>query len=567
MLDSMDLEREKGITILAKNTAIRYGGVKLNIVDTPGHADFGGEVERGLTMVDGVLLLVDASEGPLPQTRFVLRKALEGRLPVILAINKVDRPDARIEEVLDEVYELFIDLDADESQIEFPIVYCNARAGQASLDPATPGTDLRPLLELLLEHVPAPEFDPEHPLQAHVTNLDASPYVGRLAICRVRHGTIRRGETAAWCRTDGTVERVRISELYVTEALDRVEATEASAGEIISVAGIPEITIGDTLADPDDPRPLPVITVDEPSMSVTIGINTSPLAGRDGSLLTASQVKARLDREVVGNVSLRIGDTERPEVWEVQGRGELALAVLVELMRREGFEITVGKPQVVTREIDGTTHEPVERMSVDAPEEYVGVITQLLALRKGRLEQMVNHGTGWVRMEYLVPARGLIGFRTEFLTETRGTGLVHHVFDRWEPWHGDLRTRPTGSLVSDRRGMVAAFALFNLQERGTLFVEPGDDVYEGMIVGENSRSEDLDVNACKEKHLTNMRSSTADELVRLVPKRELSLDQALEFLRADECVEVTPAAVRLRKLALEKTARVKLARAVKAAAG
>ena len=567
VLDSMDLEREKGITILAKNTAIRYGGVKLNIVDTPGHADFGGEVERGLTMVDGVLLLVDASEGPLPQTRFVLRKALESQLPVILAINKVDRPDARIEEVLDEVYELFIDLDADESQIEFPIVYCNARAGQASLDPAEPGTDLRPLLDLLLAHVPAPEFDPEHPLQAHVTNLDASPYVGRLAICRVRHGTIRRGEATAWCRTDGTVERVRISELYVTEALDRIEATEASAGEIIWVAGIPEITIGDTLADPDDPRPLPVITVDEPSLSVTIGINTSPLAGRDGSALTASQVKARLDRELVGNVSLRVAETERPEVWEVQGRGELALAVLVELMRREGFELTVGKPQVVTREIDGVTHEPVERMSVDAPEEYVGVITQLLALRKGRLEQMVNHGTGWVRMEYLVPARGLIGFRTEFLTETRGTGLVHHVFDRWEPWHGDLRTRPTGSLVSDRRGTVAAFALFNLQERGTLFVEPGDEVYEGMIVGENSRQEDLDVNACKEKHLTNMRSSTADELVRLVPKRELSLDQALEFLRADECVEVTPAAVRLRKLELDRTARVKLARAVKATAG
>jgi GTP-binding protein len=567
VLDSMDLEREKGITILAKNTAIRYGGVKLNIVDTPGHADFGGEVERGLTMVDGVLLLVDASEGPLPQTRFVLRKALERRLPVILAINKVDRPDARISDVVDEVYELFIDLDADESQIEFPIVYCNARAGQASLDPDQPGTDLRPLLELLLEHVPAPEFDPDHPLQAHVTNLDASPYVGRLAICRVRHGTIRRGESAAWCRTDGTVERVRISELYVTEALDRVEAAEASSGEIISVAGIPEITIGDTLADTDDPRPLPVITVDEPSMSVTIGINTSPLAGRDGSLLTASQVKARLDRELVGNVSLRIGETERPDVWEVQGRGELALAVLVELMRREGFELTVGKPQVVTREIDGATHEPVERMSVDAPEEYVGVITQLLALRKGRLEQMINHGTGWVRMEYIVPARGLIGFRTEFLTETRGTGLVHHVFDRWEPWHGELRTRPTGSLVSDRRGAVAAFALFNLQERGTLFVEPGDEVYEGMIVGENSRQDDLDVNACKEKHLTNMRSSTADELVRLVPKRELSLDQALEFLRADECVEVTPAAVRLRKLELDKTARVKLARAVKAAAG
>ncbi len=563
VLDSMDLEREKGITILAKNTAIRYGDVKLNIVDTPGHADFGGEVERGLTMVDGVLLLVDASEGPLPQTRFVLRKTLELRLPVILVINKVDRPDARIDEVVDEVYELFLDLDADESQIDFPIVYTNAKAGRASLDPANEGTSLQPLLDLLIDHVPAPEFDPDHPLQAHVTNLDASPYVGRIAICRVRNGTIRRGETVAWCRSDGTVERVRVSELYVTEALDRVDAAEASAGEIISVAGIPEITIGETLADAEDPRPLPVITVDEPSLSVTIGINSSPLAGKDGTFLTASQVRARLDRELVGNVSLRIFETERPEVWEVQGRGELALAILVELMRREGFELTVGKPQVVTREIDGRAHEPVERMSVDAPEDYVGVITQLLALRKGRLEQMVNHGTGWVRMEYLVPARGLIGFRTEFLTETRGTGLVHHVFDRWEPWHGELRTRPTGSLVSDRGGTVAAFALFNLQERGTLFVEPGDPVYEGMIVGENSRAEDLDVNACKEKHLTNIRSSTADELVRLVPKRELSLDQALEFLRADECVEVTPKAVRLRKVQLDKTGRVKLARAAR----
>jgi len=567
VLDSTDLEREKGITILAKNTAIRYGDMKLNIIDTPGHADFGGEVERGLTMVDGVLLLVDASEGPLPQTRFVLRKALERRLPVILVINKIDRPDARINDVLDEVYELFLDLDADESQIEFPIVYTNARAGQASLDPEKPGTSLQPLLELLIDRVPAPEYEPDHPLQAHVTNLDASPYVGRIAICRVRNGEIRRGETVAWCRADGTVERVRITELYVTEALDRVDAAQARAGDIISVAGIPEITIGETLADADDPRPLPVITVDEPSLSVTIGINSSPLAGLDGSYLTASQVRARLDRELVGNVSLRVTDTERPEVWEVQGRGELALAVLVELMRREGFELTVGKPQVVTREISGRAHEPVERMSVDAPEEYVGVITQLLALRKGRLEQMVNHGTGWVRMEYLVPARGLIGFRTEFLTETRGTGLVHHVFDRWEPWHGELRTRPTGSLVSDRRGTVAAFALFNLQERGTLFVEPGDEVYEGMIVGENSRQEDLDVNACKEKHLTNIRSSTADELVRLVPKRELSLDQALEFLREDECVEVTPAAVRLRKVALDKTARVKQARAVKATTG
>ncbi|MGZ4238120.1 MAG: translational GTPase TypA, partial [Solirubrobacteraceae bacterium] len=455
VLDSMDLEREKGITILAKNTAVHYGGVKLNIVDTPGHADFGGEVERGLTMVDGVLLLVDASEGPLPQTRFVLRKALEARLPVILVVNKIDRPDARVDEVVDEVYELFLDLDADESQIEFPIVYTNAREGRASLDSATPGTDLGPLLDLLVEHIPAPQYDPDHPLQAHVTNLDASPYVGRLAICRVRHGTIRRGETIAWCRADGEIERVRVSELYVTEALERVEASEAGPGEIISVAGIPEITIGETLADPDDPRPLPVITVDEPSLSVTIGINTSPLSGQDGDKLTASQLRARLDRELVGNVSLRINDTERPDVWEVQGRGELALAVLVELMRREGFELTVGKPQVVTREVDGRVCEPVERMSVDIPDEYVGVVTQLLAMRKGRMEQMVNHGTGWVRMEYLVPARGLIGFRTEFLTETRGTGLVHHVFDRWEPWHGELRTRPSGSLVADRRGTVA----------------------------------------------------------------------------------------------------------------
>jgi GTP-binding protein len=566
VLDSMDLEREKGITILAKNTAVRYGGVKLNIVDTPGHADFGGEVERGLTMVDGVLLLVDASEGPLPQTRFVLRKALEARLPVILVVNKVDRPDARIDAVIDEVYELFLDLDADESQIDFPIVYTNAKAGWASLTQGEEGTDLQPLLDLLIETIPAPQFEPEDPFQAHVTNLDASPYVGRIAICRVRQGTIRRGETVAWCRADGTIERVKVSELYVTEALDRVEAEVAAAGEIISVAGIPEITIGETLADAEDPRPLPVITVDEPSLSVTVGINTSPLAGQDGDKLTASQLKARLERELVGNVSLRVLDTERPDVWEVQGRGELALAVLVELMRREGFELTVGKPEVVTREIDGKVHEPVERMSVDAPEEYVGVITQLLALRRGRLEQMVNHGTGWVRLEYVVPARGLIGFRTEFLTETRGTGLIHHVFDRWEPWSGEIRTRPTGSLVADRRGTVAAFALFNLQERGTLFVAPGEEVYEGMIVGESSRAEDLDVNATKEKHLTNIRSSTADVLVRLVPKRELSLDQALEFLREDECVEVTPHAVRLRKAALDANARRKQARSARASA-
>jgi GTP-binding protein len=564
VMDSMDLEREKGITILAKNTSVRHRGVKLNIIDTPGHSDFGGEVERGLTMVDGVLLLVDASEGPLPQTRFVLRKALEAHLPVILVVNKVDRPDARIADVIDEVYQLFLDLDATEEQIEFPIVYCNARAGQASLTEGEPGTDLGPLLDLLLERIPAPVHDTEHPLQAHVTNLDASPYLGRLALCRVRNGTIRRGQAIAWCRADGTIERAQVAELYVTDALDRVQADEASAGEIIAVAGIAEVTIGETLADPDDPRPLPVITVDEPSLSVTIGINTSPLAGQDGSKLTARQLRARLDTELVGNVSLRVHDTDRPEVWEVQGRGELQLAILVELMRREGFELTVGQPQVLTREIDGRLHEPVEHLAIDVPEDYVGVVTQLLALRKGRLEQMVNHGTGWVRMEYRVPARGLIGFRTEFLTETRGTGLLHHVFDGWEPWAGELRTRPTGALVSDRRGRTAQFALMNLQERGTLFVGPGDEVYEGMIVGENARSDDLDVNATREKQLTNIRSSTAEVLVRLVPHRTLSLDQALEFLREDECVEATPKNVRMRKVVLDKTDRVKVSRRARA---
>ena len=560
IMDSMDLEREKGITILAKNTAVRHRGVKLNIVDTPGHADFGGEVERSLTMVDGVLLLVDASEGPLPQTRFVLRKALEARLPVILVVNKVDRPDARIAEVVDEVYELFLDLDAQEDQIEFPIVYTNARAGWASVEEGTEGSDLAPLLDLLLEHIPAPRYEPERPLQVHVTNLDASPYVGRLALCRVRNGTIRTGQQIAWCRADGQVERATVSELYVTEALDRVEAEEAGPGEIIAVAGLADVTIGETLADPADPRALPVITVDEPSIAVVIGTNTSPLAGHDGASLTARQLRARLDAELVGNVSIRVRDTDRPDAWEVQGRGELQLAVLVELMRREGFELTVGQPQVVTREVDGRVHEPVERVAIDIPEDYVGVVTQMLALRKGRLEHMVNHGTGWVRMDYLVPARALIGFRTEFLTETRGTGLLHHVFERWEPWAGDLRTRPTGALVADRRGQTASFALFGLQERGTLFVGPGEEVYEGMIVGENARPDDLDVNAVKEKHLTNMRSSNADVLVRLVPARRLSLDQALEFLRDDECVEVTPHAVRLRKVELDGGTRVKMAR-------
>ena len=473
VMDSMDLEREKGITILAKNTAVRYGGVKINIVDTPGHADFGGEVERGLTMVDGVLLLVDASEGPLPQTRFVLRKALEARLPVILVVNKVDRPDARIAEVVNEVYSLFLDLDADESQIEFPIVYANARAGQAGVGADALADDLRPLLDTLLATIPPPSYEHGHPLQAHVTNLDASPYVGRLALCRVREGEIRKGQQVAWCRADGSIQRAKVTELYVTEALDRVPADVAGPGELIAVAGIPEVTIGETLADPADPRPLPVIGVDEPSLSITIGINSSPLAGRDGSRLTASQLKARLDQELIGNVSLRVLATERPDTWEVQGRGELQLAVLVELMRREGFELTVGKPQVVTREIGGKLHEPVERLAVDAPEDYVGVITQLLALRAGRMEQMVNHGTGWVRMDYRVPSRGLIGLRTEFLTETRGTGILHHVFDGYEPWHGELRSRPTGSLVADRRGPATSFALMNLQERGQLFVAPG----------------------------------------------------------------------------------------------
>ena len=560
VMDSMDLEREKGITILAKNTAVRYGDVKFNIVDTPGHADFGGEVERALTMVDGVLLLVDASEGPLPQTRFVLRKALEARLPVILVVNKVDRPDARIADVVDEVYELFLDLDADDEQVEFPIVYTNARAGWASLTEGHEGNDLAPLLDLMVERIPAPEHDPGHPLQAHVTNLDASPYVGRLALCRVRHGTIRRGAPIAWCRADGSVERVTVSELYVTEALERVDADEAGPGEIIAVAGLPDVTIGETLADPDDPRPLPVITVDEPSLSIIVGINTSPLSGQDGTRLTASQIRARLDQELVGNVSIRVLDTERPDAWEVQGRGELQLVVLLELMRREGFELTAGQPHVVTREIDGRIHEPVERLAIDVPEDYVGVVTQLLALRKGRMEQMVNHSTGRVRLDYLVPARGLIGFRTMFLTETRGTGLLHHVFDRWEPWAGEVRTRPTGALVSDRAGRTASFALFGLQERGSLFVGPGEDVYEGMIVGENSRADDLDVNPIKEKHQTNVRAASADILVRLVPPRELSLDQSLEFLREDECLELTPHSLRLRKLELGKTERVKAAR-------
>jgi GTP-binding protein len=572
VLDSGDLEREKGITILAKNTAVRHGGMTINIVDTPGHSDFGGEVERGLSMVDGVLLLVDASEGPLPQTRFVLRKTLEARLPVILVINKVDRPDARIAEVVDACYELFLDLDATEEQIEFPIVYASARAGRASLTRPADGSlpdspDLEPLFTVLADAVPAPRYDPSAPLQAQVANLDASSYLGRIALCRVRNGTISRGQQVAWCRRDGSIERVRIAELYLTEALDRVPTDSAGPGDIIAIAGIGEIMIGETLADPDDPRPLPLITVDEPAISMTIGVNTSPLVGsqsagqggrpRERTKVTARLVRDRLERELVGNVSVRVLPTERPDTWEVQGRGELALAVLVETMRREGYELTVGRPTVVTREVDGAVHEPVERLSVDVPEDYLGAVTSLLAVRKGRLESMINHGTGWVRLDFMVPARGLIGFRTQFLTDTRGTGLAHHVFEGYERWAGDLRARPTGSLVADRAGTVTAYAMFGLQERGSLFVAPGTEVYEGMIVGENSRSDDMDVNITRERKLTNVRQSTGEELERLVPPRLLSLEQALEFCAADECVEVTPSAVRLRKAVLDAKERAR----------
>ncbi len=571
VMDSMDLEREKGITILAKNTAVAYhvqadgSTMTINIIDTPGHADFGGEVERGLEMVDGVLLLVDASEGPLPQTRFVLRKALAKNLPIIVVINKVDRADARITEVVDEVYALFLDLleDDEAHHLDFPIIYCAAKAGRASLtqpDDATmpDSPNLQPLFTLIAETIPAPVYTEGAPLQAHVTNLDASPYLGRLALCRIVEGTMKRGQTVAWCRADGSISNVRLSELLITQALERVPADEAKPGDIVAIAGIPDITIGETLADPTDPRPLPLIHVDEPSISMTIGINTSPLAGRVGKLLTARLVKNRLDTELVGNVSIRVLPTERPDTWEVQGRGELQLAVLVEMMRREGFELTVGKPQVLVREIDGKLHEPVERLTVDIPEEHVGTITQLMGTRRARMEQMVNHGTGWVRVEYVIPARGLIGFRTEFLTETRGTGIMHHVFEGYEPWSGEIKTRTTGSLVADRTGSVTAYALFNLQERGVLFVAPGDEVYEGMIVGENPRADDMDVNPTKEKKLTNVRSSTGDELERLIPARPLSLEQSLEFCREEECLEVTPKNVRIRKVLLDANERAKI---------
>lgn len=569
MMDSNDLEREKGITILAKNTAVKYhpkdGGdvITINIIDTPGHADFGGEVERGLSMVDAVVLLVDASEGPLPQTRFVLRKALTARLPVILCINKTDRPDSRIAEVIDETYDLFLDLDADEDQIEFPIVYACARDGVASLTKPEDGTvppdsdSLEPFFSTILSAVPAPEYDDDAPLQAHVTNLDADNFLGRIALCRVEQGELRKGQTVAWIKRDGSMSNVRITELMMTEALTRKPAEKAGPGDICAIAGIPDIMIGETLADPENPIALPLITVDEPAISMTIGANTSPLVGKGGKghKVTARQIKDRLDRELVGNVSLRVLETERPDAWEVQGRGELALAILIETMRREGFELTVGKPQVVTKQVEGKTHEPIERMTIDSPEEHLGAITQLMATRKGRMETMTNHGSGWVRMEWIVPSRGLIGFRTEFLTQTRGTGIAHSLFEGHEPWFGELRTRHNGSLVADRAGVVTPFAMVNLQERGVIFTEATTEVYEGMIIGENSRADDMDVNITKEKKLTNMRAASADTTENVVPARKLSLEQSLEFCRDDECIEVTPETVRIRKVVLDQKER------------
>ncbi len=579
-MDSNDLEREKGITILAKNTAISYEGkhatdgpVTINVIDTPGHADFGGEVERGLSMVDGVVLLVDSSEGPLPQTRFVLRKALEAKLPVILAVNKTDRPDARIEEVVGEAQDLLLGLASDladdvpdldlDAILDVPVVYASGRNGAASWNRPADGElpdndDLEPLFEAILKHVPAPSYDDEAPLQAWVTNLDASPFLGRIALLRVFAGTIKKGQTVAWVRHDGTHTNVRITELLKTKALDRYPAESASAGDIVAVSGIEDITIGETIADPDDIRPLPAITVDEPAISMTIGTNTSPIVGKvKGHKLTARMVKDRLDRELIGNVSIRVVDIGRPDAWEVQGRGELALAILVENMRREGFELTVGKPQVVTKTIDGKIHEPFEHLTIDAPEEHLGAITQLLAARKGRMESMTNHGTGWVRMEFIVPSRGLIGFRTEFLTITRGTGIANAISHGYEPWAGDITTRVNGSIVADRAGVVTPFAMIALQERMSFFVEPTQEVYEGMVLGENSRADDMDVNITKEKQLTNMRSSTADNFEKLTPSRKLTLEECLEFAREDECVEVTPEVVRIRKVVLDQTERAR----------
>jgi GTP-binding protein len=582
VMDSNALEREKGITILAKNTTIFYNGpaargeeITINVIDTPGHADFGGEVERGLSMVDGVVLLVDSSEGPLPQTRFVLRKALEAKLPVILALNKTDRPDARIPEVVSESQDLLLSLASDVAEenpdidvdqvLDVPVIYASGRAGYASWNaPANgelPNNDnLEPLFEAIIKHVPAPSYDPAAPLQAHVTNLDASPFLGRLALVRIFSGTLKKGEQAALIRADGTTEQIKISELLATKALTRVPTEEAGPGDIVAVAGIPDITIGETITDPDDPRPLPLIKVDPPAISITVGTNSSPLAGRvKGAKITARLVKDRLERELIGNVSIRVLPTDRPDAWEVQGRGELALAILVEEMRREGYELTVGKPQVVTQEIDGKTHEPVERMTVDIPEEFLGATTQLFAARKGRMESMSNHGSGWVRLIFVVPSRGLIGFRTQFLTETKGAGIANSISAGYEPWFGPIVTRQTGSLVADRAGQATAYAIINLQERGQLFVNPGEEVYEGMVVGENPRTEDMDVNIVRDKKLTNMRSATADATERMNASKAMTLEESLDFIRDDECVEVTPEAVRIRKVVLDAGERHKVA--------
>ena len=580
VMDSGDLEKEKGITILAKNTTVFYNGpsangetITINVIDTPGHADFGGEVERGLSMVDGVVLLVDASEGPLPQTRFVLRKALAAKLPVILVVNKVDRPDSRIDEVVGESMDLLLGLASDladevpdldlDAVLNVPVVYASGKAGAASLNQPADGElpdndDLEPLFKTIIEHVPAPTYDPNEVLQAHVTNLDSSPFLGRLALVRIFNGTLKKGQTVAWARHDGEIKNVRISELLATKALERVPAESAGPGEIVAVAGIEDITIGETLTDAENPKPLPLIKVDDPAISMTIGINTSPLAGRvKGAKVTARQVKDRLDRELIGNVSIKVLPTQRPDAWEVQGRGELALAILVEQMRREGFELTVGKPQVVTKTIDGKVYEPMEHMIIDVPEEYLGAVTQLMAARKGRMENMANHGTGWVRMEFAVPARGLIGFRTQFLTETRGAGISSSYSIEHEPWAGEIEYRTNGSLIADRAGVVTPYAMINLQERGTFFVEPTSEVYEGMIVGMNSRADDMEVNITKEKKLTNMRSSTADNFENLTPPKKLTLEECLEFAREDECVEVTPEAIRIRKVILDSNERVR----------
>ncbi|MFT4034195.1 MAG: translational GTPase TypA [Patulibacter sp.] len=560
VMDSGDIEKERGITILAKHTVFTYQGTKITLVDTPGHADFGGEVERGLALVDGVLLLVDAAEGPLPQTRFVLRKALEAGLPVVLVVNKVDRADARPEEVVHEAEELFLELGAEDDQLDFPTVFAIAREGKAGTDPHELHDDLAPVMQALLDTIPAPEYDPDHPLQAQVGNLDASPYLGRLGVVRVRQGELSKGQTVAWARRDGTIQNAKITDLFVTEGLERVPADKVGPGEIAAVAGFPDITLGETLTSPDDPRPLPLIEVDEPSLAMTIGVNTSPLAGRDGDKLTARMIESRLQEELLGNVSLRVNPTDRPDTWEVAGRGELQLAVLVETMRREGFELTVGKPHVLVREEDGKKLEPREALTIDVPEEHMGAVQTLLAERRGELTNMVGHGTGWLRLEYGIPARGLIGIRDKFMTQTRGTGMLHHVFDGWMPWAGPIKTRHNGSLISDRQGVITPFSVLALQERGTMFMGPGEDVYEGCIIGSNSRIEDLDVNIVREKKQTNIRSAGADELVRLTPPARKTLDEALEFIGDDEQVEVTPNFVRLRKRILPAVERQKQAR-------